>query len=91
MKSTPLYLLSIAPILVFTFFNINTYNKSNGLKKIEKKVIKIAKERNVPSLELTINSQKDILNFSYNHKEVKKQNIYGIGSATKLFVAVLVF
>ncbi len=31
------------------------------------------------------------MNFNYNHKEVKEQNIYGIGSTTKYLSAVLIF
>ena len=59
--------------------------------KIKKKVIKIAKKTNIPSLELTISTGKDVLNFDYHHKKVKKQTIYGIGSATKYLSAILIF
>ena len=58
---------------------------------IEEKVIQIAKDKNIPSLELTITTEKDVLDFNYNHKEVKRQSIYGIGSTTKYLSVVLIF
>ncbi|NMH89591.1 serine hydrolase domain-containing protein [Flavivirga algicola] len=64
---------------------------ANLSKKIEKKVLKIAKEKNIPSLEATITNGEDIIDFKYNHKEVKKQDIYGIGSTTKFLSSVLIF
>lgn len=59
--------------------------------KIEKKVTRIAKDKNIPSLELTITREKDVLHFNYNHKKIQKQNIYGIGSTTKYLSAVVIF
>jgi len=64
---------------------------SNLSSKIEKKGIGIAKDKNIPSLELTITTEKEVLDFNYNHKEVKQQNIYGIGSTTKYLSSVLIF
>ena len=64
---------------------------SNFSSKIEKKVIKIAKSKNIPSLEVTITTGKDVLDFNYNHEAVKKQTIYGIGSTTKYLSAILIF
>ena len=63
----------------------------NLSKKIEKKVVKIAKDENIPSLELTITTENNLVHFNYSHKEVNKQNIYGIGSTTKYLSAVAIF
>ncbi len=59
--------------------------------RIENKVVRIAKDKNIPSLELTISTEQDVISFNYNHKEVKKQNIYGIGSTTKFLSSILIF
>lgn len=67
---------------------LESYNLS---RKIEKKVVKIAKNRNIPSLELTITTEQDIIDFNYNHKEFELQNIYGVASVTKYLSAVLIF
>ncbi len=53
--------------------------------------MKIARERNIPSLALTITTRDDHLEVEYHNRHVQKQNIYGIGSATKFLSSVLVF
>ena len=83
-------------ILITQLFLITSCGKairepSGHLNKIEKKVIRIAKDKNIPSLELTITTGKDVLDLNYHNKEVKKQNIYGIGSTTKYISAVMIF
>lgn len=83
-------------ILISQLFLLTSYEKENIeppnlSKKIEKEVVKIAKDKNIPSLELTITTENDLVNFNYNHKEVKKQTIYGIGSTTKYLSAVAIF
>ena len=64
---------------------------SNSLTRIEKKVIKLAKDRNIPSIEVSINTKDDSVNFTYHHPDVEKQEVYGIGSTTKFLAAVLIF
>lgn len=76
---------------LFNSWKVEIVKSTDFSNRIEKKVVKLAKEREIPSLELTITKGKDILNFDYHHKDVEKQNIYGIGSATKFISAVLVF
>ncbi len=83
-------------ILITQLFLVTSGEKGiaepSGLSsKIEKRVLRIAKDKNIPSLELTITTEKGVLNFRYNHKEVKEQNIYGIGSTTKYLSAILIF
>lgn len=83
-------------ILISQLFLLTSYEKENIeppnlSKKIEKEVVKIAKDKNIPSLELTITTENDLVDFNYNHKEVKKQTIYGIGSTTKYLSAVAIF
>ena len=60
-------------------------------KRIEKKVTRIAKEKNIPSLEVQISRNEDVTHFQYHHKKVEKQDVYGIGSTTKLLSSVLIF
>lgn len=91
MKISSLFLLILCQINFLPFFNIGIGEPTYNLKKIEKKVIKIVKEKKIASLELTITTENDFLNFNYNLKEVKKQNSYGIGSTTKYLSAVLIF
>jgi len=83
-------------ILIAQLFFVTSFEKEIteplGLSsKIKKKVIRIAKNKNIPSLELTITRGKDVLDLNYHHKEVKKQNIYGIGSTSKYLSSVLIF
>jgi CubicO group peptidase (beta-lactamase class C family) len=82
---------SISQLLFFIFCEKEYTEPPTFLKKIEKKVVKIAKNRNIPSLELTIRTENGIVDFYYNHKAVKKQSTYGIGSTTKFLSAVAIF
>ena len=66
-------------------------NSENSLKRVERKVTRIAEERHIPSLEVTIDTGSDFLSFGYSNPNVQKQSIYGIGSATKLLSAVFIF
>ena len=59
-------------------------------KKIEKKVIEIAKQNNLPSLAVSLSIEGKEVNFDYHHKKVKSQSLYGIGSTSKLLSAVMV-
>ncbi|MEE9430082.1 MAG: serine hydrolase [Melioribacteraceae bacterium] len=88
---TSYLIILITQLFLVTSCGKGIINPSNLSSKIERKVIRIAKDKNIPSLELTITTEKDILDFSYNHKEVKKQNIYGVGSTTKYLSSVLIF
>lgn len=90
-KTTMYIILLISQLFLFNSCEGQTAEPTTFSKKIEKKVAKIAKEKNIPSLELTVTTEKNVLNFNYHHKDVAKQNIYGIGSTTKFLSAVLVF
>ncbi|WP_108869326.1 serine hydrolase domain-containing protein [Aquimarina aquimarini] len=90
-KMTIYLLLIISQLFLVTSCEKETIESSNLSSKIEKKVIKIAKSKNIPSLELTITTEQDVIDFNYNHKEVEKQSIYGIGSTTKFLSSVLIF
>ncbi|TPN84737.1 serine hydrolase domain-containing protein [Aquimarina algicola] len=84
------YILILISHLFFNIFHINTPS-TNPLKGIEKKVIRIAKNKNIPTLQVAIQTQDDKLSFDYCNKAVNQQSIYGIGSVTKLLVAVYIF
>jgi len=84
-------IILITQLFLVTSCEKGTIEPSSLSSKIEKKVIKIAKDKNIPSLELTITTGKDVLDFNYNHKDVEKQSIYGIGSSTKFLSSVLIF
>lgn len=90
-KITTYFLILITQLFLLASCGKEVIKPSNRSGKIEKKVIAIAKNKNIPSLELTISFGKDILNFNYHNKKVKKQTVYGIGSATKFLSAVLIF
>ncbi len=81
----------ISKLFLFTSCENENINSSSLSHRIEKKVIKIAKNRNIPSLQLTLRTEDDLVDFNYNHNEVKEQTLYGIGSATKYLSAVLIF
>ncbi|MEM9361958.1 MAG: serine hydrolase domain-containing protein [Bacteroidota bacterium] len=57
---------------------------------IEKKVLRIAKKKELPSVAITIFHDGDFWDFQYTNEDVDIQEIYGIGSTTKLLAAVLV-
>lgn len=88
---TTYLLIIISQLFLVTSCEKETIEPSNLSSKIEKKVVRIAKDKNIPSLELTITTEQDVIDFNYNHKEVEKQNIYGIGSTTKFLSSVLIF
>ncbi len=62
-----------------------------NLNKVKKEVIKIARDTNIPTLQLFIQTPGDSLKLNYNHPDVEAQSIYGIGSSTKLMASVLLF
>ncbi len=70
--------------------NDDSSEEMDPLKKIEKQVIKISKSRNIPSLEITIQTKEKTTNFSYHNDNTTPQSTFGIGSATKLLSAVLI-
>ncbi len=88
---TTYLLIIISQLFLVTSCEKETIEPFNLSNKIKKKVIKIAKNKNIPSLELTITTEQDVINFNYNHKDVEKQSVYGIGSTTKFLSAVLIF
>ncbi|MFS4467563.1 serine hydrolase domain-containing protein [Maribacter sp. 2210JD10-5] len=61
------------------------------LSNLEKKIIRIAKRGNIPSLAVYVETEDDVLKVDYHHPDTEKQTIYGIGSTTKFLSAALVF
>ena len=90
-KMTINLIIFISQLFLVTSCDKEQIEPSSLSSKIEKKVVKIAKIRNIPSLEVTIKTGEDVIEFNYNHKKVKKQNIYGVASVTKYLSAVLIF
>ncbi|WP_108868937.1 serine hydrolase domain-containing protein [Aquimarina aquimarini] len=88
---TAYLLIVISQLFLITSCEKETEEPLNLSSKIEKKVLGIAKDKNIPSLELTITTEQDVISFNYNHKEVEKQSIYGIGSTTKFLSSILIF
>jgi D-alanyl-D-alanine carboxypeptidase len=88
---TTYLIILISQLFLTTSCEKETIEPPKLSNRIEKKVIRIAKEKNIPSLEVTINIGDDVIDFDYNHKEVEKQDIYGIGSTTKFLSSVLIF
>ena len=84
-------IILISQLFLVTSCEKETLEPTNLSNRIEKKVIRIAKEKNIPSLEVTITNGEDVIDFNYKHKEVEKQNIYGIGSTTKFLSSIFVF
>jgi len=64
--------------------------QSGDLLNLEKEVLKIAQADRLPSLELTIWNPQDSIFVDYHDAAVKNVNRYGIGSTTKLLVAVFI-
>ncbi|WP_456437750.1 serine hydrolase domain-containing protein [Psychroserpens sp.] len=90
-KMTTYLIILITQLFLVTSCENETIESSSLSSKIQRKVVKIAKNRNIPSLELTITTEQDIIDFNYNHKDVELQNIYGVASVTKYLSAVLIF
>lgn len=61
------------------------------LKAIKSDVLEISKQRNIPSLDLIIQSNEDSIQANYNHPELAAQTVYNIGSTTKLLSSTLLF
>ncbi|MGH1385682.1 serine hydrolase domain-containing protein [Kordia sp.] len=81
---------------VIPFFNFNSETQKvetafNDFKKIKKEVLKIAKKKNIPAFDLLIQKGTEKFELSYHHPKLKAQTVYGIGSATKLLAATLIF
>jgi CubicO group peptidase (beta-lactamase class C family) len=90
-KKTVYLLIIISQLFLLTSCEKKNIGPPDLSKKIERKVVKIAKDENIPSLELTITTENNIVHFNYSHKEVKKQSLYGVGSTTKYLSAVAIF
>lgn len=71
-------------------FDIIEYSDTAVESRISSAVENIAKNRNIPSLGLAISTKGKNYQFNYHHPDVLNQEIYGIGSITKLLSAVLV-
>ncbi len=82
--------LLLSFLLAFTSCSDDETATDDGLRRIEKQVTKIAKSGNLPSLEVTVQTQEDVLTFSYHNEQVTPQTTFGIGSTTKLLAATLV-
>lgn len=91
--------ITVAPVLLFIMgqtWLLSSCKEEisapvNSLSRIEIEVIKIAKDKNIPSLEVAINTESDSVNFAYSHPDVERQEVYGVGSTTKLLAAILIF
>ncbi len=88
---TTYLLIIISQLFLVTSCEKETTEPANLSGKIEKKVVRIAKDKNIPSLEVTITKGEEFIDFNYNHKEVQKQVIYGVGSTTKFLSSILIF
>jgi D-alanyl-D-alanine carboxypeptidase len=60
-------------------------------RKLKKKIEHIVEKHFVPSLSLQISSPEQSFSLSFHHPEAEQQQIYGIGSTTKMLSAVLFF
>jgi D-alanyl-D-alanine carboxypeptidase len=60
-------------------------------RKLKKEIEQLAEEAFVPSLSLRIHSPESTLATDYHHPDAEQQDIYGIGSTTKMLAAVLFF
>ena len=60
-------------------------------KKLKKQIERLAKDAFVPSLSLRISSPGHTLTLDYHHPKAEQQQVYGIGSTTKMLAAVLFF
>ncbi|MEO1416473.1 MAG: serine hydrolase domain-containing protein [Bacteroidota bacterium] len=58
---------------------------------MQKQVEKICEEKKIPSLEMHIYQPNDSLSFAYHNEAVQPQEIYGIGSTTKMLASILIF
>lgn len=77
--------------VLFFIKGFQSDSPSTPFPEIEKRVKKIAVEQHLPSLDLAIHTSKNQWSLGYNNPRVLHQQIYGIGSTTKLLAAVYIF
>ncbi|MEO0902963.1 MAG: serine hydrolase domain-containing protein, partial [Bacteroidota bacterium] len=83
-------MIKVVFIVVFASCTSSEATSQSLQSRIEKKVIRIAKKKKIPSLAITILSDDDFWDFHYTNEDVDFQEVYGIGSTTKLLAAVVV-
>lgn len=90
-KSLFFLILFFGLITVITGCSKEVRNSKKALRKIENKVIKLSKEKEIPSIQVSITIGDISTDFNFNSKDAKLQSIYGIGSATKLLSSIFLF
>jgi len=84
--------LVLSLFLLFTVVqNSITNSDQTSLNEVKKEVLSIAEDRNIPALQLVIQTPTDSLHVNFHHPDLESQEVYGIGSSTKLLVSVLVY
>ncbi len=91
MTQTITFRFSFLFCMIFILLSSNAIAQKSSLKKLEKQVTRLAEQTKIPSLDLIVRTDNDILNIDYFHKDVSSQEMYGLGSASKLLSAVLFF
>lgn len=76
--------------IFFVSYGCGNNRSVTNESKIKSVVEIVAKSRNIPSLGLAISTKGKNYQFNYHNPDVLQQEIYGIGSTTKLLSAVLV-
>ena len=79
------------PLIFLLAITLQAQGPSNAFKRIQKQVEKICEEKKIPSLEVHIHQPNDSLAFTYHNDAVQPQEIYGIGSTTKMLASLLIF
>lgn len=90
MKAITLLIL-LATLAVGEFNILSETSLRSNFSELKGEVLKIAADRNIPSLHVIINAPSDSLIIDYHNPDVKDQEIYGIGSSTKLMASALIF
>jgi len=84
--------LTLAPLIfLLSSCGREMPESTDPLNIIKMEIIKVAENKNISSIKVSINTKNDALNFSYNHPDVEKQEVYGIGSTTKFLSSALIF
>ncbi|MEL7196464.1 MAG: serine hydrolase domain-containing protein [Bacteroidota bacterium] len=79
------------PLIFLLAITLQAQGPSNAFKRIQKQVEKICEEKKIPSLAMYIHQPNDSLAFTYHNEAVQPQEIYGIGSTTKMLASILIF
>ncbi len=90
MQKLPIFILLIVS-QVYLVYSCEKGTITPSENRIKRKVSKLAKEKNMPSLEGIIQVKSEQISFEYTNPDVNKQSVYGLASVTKLLSAVLIF